>query len=93
MNTLPKLKDFEFKEGNTYKMSFESSFLDNSIVALTARKVNDQDILGDSSVSIFENVITAILPNYLKRGTYNYDLEVNRNGIITTEFRGRIFIS
>lgn len=93
MNTLPKIKEFDFKEGNTYKMSFESSFLDNSIVALTAQKVNDQDIHGDASVSIFEDVITAILSNHLKRGTYNYDLEVNRNGIITTEFRGRIFIS
>ncbi|TGL35603.1 hypothetical protein [Leptospira perdikensis] len=93
MNTLPKIKEFDFKEGNTYKMSFESSFLDNSIIALTAQKFNDQDIVGDASVSIFENVITAILPNHLKRGTYNYDLEVNRNGIITTEFRGRIFIS
>ncbi|TGK45520.1 hypothetical protein [Leptospira bouyouniensis] len=93
MNTLPNLKDFDFKEGNTYKMSFESSFLDNSIVALTAQKDKDQDIVGYASVSIFENVITAIIPNHLKRGTYNYDLEVNRNGIITTEFRGRIFIS
>ncbi|TGM88289.1 hypothetical protein [Leptospira bouyouniensis] len=93
MNTLPNLKDFDFKEGNTYKMSFESSFLDNSILALTAQKVNDQDIVGHASISNFENIIKAILPNHLKRGTYNYDLEVNRNGIITTEFRGRIFIS
>lgn len=93
MNKFPLIKDFEFKERNTYKMNFESSFLENATITLAAQKSNRLDSITQALVTFVENKITAILPNDLKRGDYEYDLEINRNGIITTEFKGRISIT
>ncbi|MCW7475555.1 hypothetical protein [Leptospira levettii] len=93
MNKFPFIKDFDFKERNTYKMNFESSFLENASIALAAQKSNRLDSITQALVTIVENKITAILPDDLKRGDYEYDLEINRNGIITTEFKGRISIT
>lgn len=93
MNKFPLIKDFEFKERNTYKMNFESSFLENATIALAAQKSNRLDSITQALVTTVENKITAILPDDLKRGDYEYDLEINRNGIITTEFKGRVSIT
>ncbi|GBF44507.1 hypothetical protein LPTSP2_38100 [Leptospira ellinghausenii] len=93
MNKFPLIKDFEFKERNTYKMNFESSFLENATITLAAQKSNRLDSITQALVTIVENKITAILPDDLKRGDYEYDLEINRNGIIITEFKGRVSIT
>lgn len=93
MNKFPLMKDFEFKERNTYKMNFDSSFLENATIALAVQKSYSFDYITQAMVTVVENEIKAILPEDLKRGEYEYDLEINRNGIITTEFKGRISIT
>lgn len=92
MKNLPINKDFEFYKGNTYKMEFESNFLTGSMIALTAKKSNDPEHTSDAIISFSEDQIIATLPNELSRGIFHYDLEVNRYGIITTEYKGSINI-
>lgn len=89
---MPEKKDFKFNLGNTYKMEFESSFLKDSIIALSAKRTHDLDSFVEANITVSENRIIATLPNGLKRGDYLYDLEINRNGVITTEFIGSIAI-
>lgn len=87
-----KSKDFQFNEGNTYKMFFESSFLENTLISLAALRTSDLDSPTEASIYVVENGIVATLPNGLRKGSYFYDLEINRDGIITTEYKGSIRI-